>query len=64
MKNFFGIIKSEMFYGHEKDFKDLEELEVEISRYIDYYNNRRIKLRLNGMSPVQYREFFQKTMLD
>ena len=22
---------------------------------IDYYNNRRIKLKLNGLSPVQYR---------
>jgi hypothetical protein len=23
--------------------------------YIDYYNNRRIKLKRNGLSPVQYR---------
>ncbi|MDR0371821.1 MAG: IS3 family transposase, partial [Prevotellaceae bacterium] len=23
--------------------------------YIDYYNNKRIKLALNNMSPVQYR---------
>ncbi|MBP5768751.1 MAG: IS3 family transposase, partial [Fibrobacter sp.] len=23
--------------------------------YIEYYNNDRIKLRLKGMSPVQYR---------
>ncbi|MGT2712208.1 IS3 family transposase, partial [Streptococcus oriscaviae] len=25
------------------------------SDYIDYYNNRRIKLTLKGLSPVQYR---------
>ncbi|RLQ84715.1 IS3 family transposase, partial [Planomicrobium sp. Y74] len=26
-----------------------------IARYIDYYNNERIKQKLAGMSPVQYR---------
>ena len=29
--------------------------EKAIVEYIDYYNNRRIKLKLNGLSPVQYR---------
>jgi len=28
---------------------------LDIVDYIDYYNNRRIKLKLNGLSPVQYR---------
>ncbi|MBP7374753.1 MAG: IS3 family transposase, partial [Prevotella sp.] len=26
--------------------------------YIQWYNNKRIKLRLNGMSPVQYRAHY------
>ena len=26
-----------------------------LEEYIEYYNNRRIKSRLNGMSPVEYR---------
>ncbi|MCI7001034.1 MAG: IS3 family transposase, partial [Prevotella sp.] len=26
-----------------------------LEEYIDYYNNKRIKIKLNGMSPVQYR---------
>ncbi|MCR5133267.1 MAG: IS3 family transposase, partial [Bacteroidales bacterium] len=26
-----------------------------LREYVDYYNNKRIKLRLNGLSPVQYR---------
>ena len=26
----------------------------DLVEYIEYYNNERIKLRLNGMSPVQY----------
>lgn len=58
-ENFFGITKSEMFYGYEKT---LEELELAIREYIAYYNNRRIKLRLKGMSPVKYREHFEKSI--
>ena len=27
----------------------------ELEEYIQYYNNKRIKLKLNGKSPVQYR---------
>ncbi|MBR4916021.1 MAG: IS3 family transposase, partial [Fibrobacter sp.] len=30
----------------------------ELREYIRYYNNDRIKLRLNGMSPVQYRTHY------
>ena len=55
MESFFGILKSEMFYGFEKEFKSLEELEKAIIDYIDYYNNKRIKIKLNGLSPVNYR---------
>ena len=38
MESFFGILKSEMFYGYEKTFKSLEQLEQVIVDYIDYYN--------------------------
>ena len=55
MESFFGILKSEMFYGHEKNFKSLNQLEQAIIDYIDYYNNKRIKVKLKGLSPVQYR---------
>ena len=55
MESFFGILKSEMFYGFEKGFKSLDELEKAIINYIDYYNNKRIKIKLNGLSPVKYR---------
>ena len=53
MENFFGTIKSELFYL--KKYTSVEELEKEIREYIDYYNNDRIRLNLNGMSPVKYR---------
>ena len=52
-ENFFGILKSELFYT--KEYNSLEELKEEIIEYIDYYNNKRIKCKLKGMSPVNYR---------
>lgn len=53
MENFFGILKSELFYT--KKYTTIEELKKDIKDYIKYYNNDRIKLKLNGKSPVQYR---------
>lgn len=53
IENFFGIIKSELFYL--KKYESIEQLKTEIKEYISYYNNERIKLNLNGMSPMQYR---------
>ena len=55
MKSFFCILKSEMFYGYQKMFKLIEHLKQAIVDYIDYYNNERIKAKLKGLSPVQYR---------
>ncbi len=40
-ENFFGLLKSELFYM--KEYKTIEELETDIIEYIDYYNNKRIK---------------------
>lgn len=53
MENFFGHLKSECFYGER--FESVEDLETEIHDYIEYYNNRRIKAKLKGLSPVAYR---------
>ena len=42
----------------EADFKacsTFEELQVEIDKYIEYYNNYRYQWNLKKMSPVQYR---------
>lgn len=55
-ENFFGILKSELFYPKEKEDKNIEELEKDIKEYIEYYNNSRIKSKLKGMSPIQYRK--------
>ena len=56
IENFFGILKSELFYI--KKFKTIEELKQEIEQYINYYNNVRIKSNLNKMSPIQYRAHY------
>jgi len=56
IENFFGIIKSELFYL--KKYSSTKELKKEIKEYIEYYNNDRIKLNLNGMSPVKYRAHY------
>lgn len=53
MENFFGLLKSELLYLRE--FESLEEFRKELEKYIYYYNNDRIKGKLKGLSPVQYR---------
>ncbi len=58
IENFFGIIKSELFYLNKYD--SIEQLKKDIDDYIHYYNNDRIKLNLNGMSPVQFRAHHSK----
>ena len=55
MESFFDILKSEMFYGYEKMFHSLEQLEQAIVDYIDYYNNKLIKVKLKGLISVPYR---------
>ena len=57
IENFFGHLKSELFYLQK--FNSMEHFIGELEKYIDYWNNRRIKVKLNGLSPVQYRTQFQ-----
>ena len=59
MENFFGTLKSELFYLNK--YESITHLKKDINKYIKYYNNDRIKLNLNGMSPVQYRAHHFKT---
>ncbi|EXC02787.1 MULTISPECIES: IS3 family transposase, partial [Acinetobacter] len=59
IESFFGILKSECFHGEK--FQSIDELENTIREYIHYYNHERIKVKLQGLSPVQYRNQFIKT---
>lgn len=56
MESFFGTLKSEFFYLNT--FSSIEELQVGIDEYIEYYNQDRIKLKLDGLSPIDYRMRF------
>lgn len=59
MENFFGLLKNEFYYGNH--FDDEQTFLKGIAEYINYYNNDRIKLRLN-MSPVRYRQTYMNNM--
>ncbi len=53
IENFFGIMKSEFLY--RKEFESITHFKQELAKYIEYYNHKRIKAKLKGMSPVKYR---------
>ncbi|MDV7767749.1 IS3 family transposase, partial [Peribacillus sp. CSMR9] len=53
IENFFGLLKSELLYLQK--FDSMEHFKQELEDYIHYYNHRRIKVKLKGMSPVDYR---------
>ena len=59
MENFFGIMKTELLYLQE--WTSVDQFEKALRDYIHYYNYDRIKLRLKGKSPVQYRTLYQNT---
>lgn len=52
-ENFFSMVKTELCYDWDGDDPDVFERDLE--KYIDWYNNVRIKRRLDGSSPVEYR---------
>ncbi len=56
MESFFATLKSEYF--HLNEFGSLEDLEAGLRTYIRYYNQDRIRLKLNGLSPIEYRQRF------
>lgn len=53
MENWFGMMKTEFFY--QKKFETIESFKTELKEYIHYYNHDRIKQKLKGLSPVNYR---------
>lgn len=53
MESFFARLKTECYLGER--FKTFAQLKNVIDEYIRYYNEERIQLKLNGLSPIQYR---------
>ena len=57
MENFFSVVKREIYDGYV--YRSRQELVRAIECFIRYYNNDRIKEKLGGLSPKQYRECMQ-----
>lgn len=55
MEGFFGRLKAGSFYGRDWKGWSTGRFMEALGEYIDWYNRKRIKVSLGGMSPVQYR---------
>ncbi|WP_027729047.1 IS3 family transposase, partial [Treponema sp. C6A8] len=53
MENFFGLLKSELLYLQE--FESVEDFKKELVEYLSWYNEKRIKVKLKGLTPLQFR---------
>jgi putative transposase len=52
-ENSFGLLKTEFYYMNS--FSSVEEFKKALVEYIAYYNTERIKIGLNGLSPIEFR---------
>jgi putative transposase len=55
-EGFFGRLKTEMFYNRSWEGVTIEQFIEHVNEYIRWYNEKRIKLSLGGVSPVEYRQ--------
>ena len=55
-EGFFGRLKNEMFYSYDWKGFSIEEFIAEIDNYLHWYVEKRIKISLGGMSPLNYRK--------
>lgn len=55
-EGFFGRLKNEMFYGRSWKNVSIEQFIHEVNKYLCWYKDKRIKLSLGGLSPIQYRK--------
>ena len=53
MENFFGLLKTELLYLQE--FESVEHFKKELIEYLSWYNEKRIKVKLKGLTPLQFR---------
>ena len=53
-EGFFGRMKNEMYYG--RTWQNPQELKEAIATYIEFYNDHRIKISLDGLSIAEYRK--------
>ena len=66
MEFFFDILKSEKFYSYEKTSKSFNQLEQAIVDYLDYYNTKRIKVKLKPirLTPKNWLRFSSASIVN
>jgi putative transposase len=55
-EGFFGRLKNEMFYPRDWKSTTIEVFIRAVHEYILWYNEKRIKISLGSLSPIEYRE--------
>lgn len=55
-EGFFGRLKNEFYYGLRWENTSIDEFIELLDDYLHWYNNKRIKLSLGGLSPIEYRK--------
>ena len=55
-EGFFGRLKTELFYPRDWQATTLEQFIQAVDAYIRWYNEKRIKISLGFLSPLEYRE--------
>jgi len=55
-EGFFGRLKNEMFYPRDWRSTTIEQFIEALDAYIRWYNEKRIKMSLGYLSPIEYRE--------
>ena len=55
-EGFFGRLKTELFYPRNWEATTIEQFIQVVDSYIGWYNEKRIKISLGSMSPIEYRE--------
>ena len=53
MEDFFGLLKSELLYL--QTFESVEQFKKELVEYLEWYNEKKIKVKLKGLTPLQFR---------
>ncbi|MCS4296247.1 transposase InsO family protein [Comamonas sp. BIGb0152] len=54
-EGFFGRLKTELFYPQVWQATTVEEFIEAVDSYIHWYNEKRIKVTLGSLSPIEYR---------
>ena len=55
-EGFFGRLKTEMFYPRDWRSTTIAQFIEELDTYIRWYNEKRIKISLGYLSPIEYRK--------